>query len=390
VKKSTPAIDRNLKLLIWFNFFTDFKLYAPLAIIYFSKVSGSYALGTSILSIAMISSALFEVPTGIFSDYIGRKKTIILGTLSSFLAICFYAASGTYLILVIGAILEGLARSLFSGNNEALLYDSLASEGKQRQYHHFLGRLSSLPQLALGISALLGGLFVTINFQLTFWLSSLAQLICLVLAFQLKEPLKQTKISANIYSHLKDSFQFFMSNKNLRLLSLSSILSFGLGEASFQFRSAFYITIWPVWALGIASMVSNFLAVIGFWVSGKVIDKFGGMKILFIGALYNRFADFMGLIFPTPASPILMSTTSLHYGVSSTARGSMMQKEFTSIQRATMGSLNAFAGSIFFAIVTFLLGLTADKLNPRLALILLEVFLLSNLFIYWKLIKTRP
>jgi MFS family permease len=70
-------IHKNIRILTWFNFFTDFKLYAPLAIIYFSHVTGSFALGMGIFSITMIASALFEIPTGVFSDRIGRRKTVI-------------------------------------------------------------------------------------------------------------------------------------------------------------------------------------------------------------------------------------------------------------------------------------------------------------------------
>ncbi|MDP3733336.1 MAG: hypothetical protein Q8Q91_02225, partial [Candidatus Daviesbacteria bacterium] len=75
-------VKRNIRLLTWFNFFTDFKLYGPLAIIYFSQVTGSYGLGTSIFSVVMLSSALFEIPTGILSDFLGRKKTLTLGALA--------------------------------------------------------------------------------------------------------------------------------------------------------------------------------------------------------------------------------------------------------------------------------------------------------------------
>ena len=63
---TTSKLHKNIKILTWFNFFTDFLLYAPVAIIYFERITGSYALGMSIFSIIMIGSALFEVPTGIF------------------------------------------------------------------------------------------------------------------------------------------------------------------------------------------------------------------------------------------------------------------------------------------------------------------------------------
>jgi hypothetical protein len=66
-----------------------------------------------------------------------------------------------------------------------------------------------------------------------------------------------------------------------------------------------------------------------------------------------------------------------------------MHKEFTNEQRATMGSLDSFAGSIVFGILAILLGLTADLLSPAKAILILQVFQIGNLFIYWKLFKHK-
>ena len=76
-------------MLAVFNFLTDFDLFAPVAIIYFAKVVGSYAAAMSIFSIYMITAALFEVPTGIVSDKVGRRRTIILGSIASLLSALF-------------------------------------------------------------------------------------------------------------------------------------------------------------------------------------------------------------------------------------------------------------------------------------------------------------
>lgn len=381
--------QRNIKLLAWFNFFTDFKLYGPLAIIYFSQVTGSYALGTSIFSAVMISSAIFEVPTGILSDFLGRKKTLTLGALASMVSIIFYAMGFSYFILLFGAVMEGMSRSFYSGNNEALLHDTLKQEGSEKNYHHFLGKLSSMFQVALAISALIGGIVAQFNFALVFWISVIPQLICFVLSLQIIEPKIHTKDqSGNIFKHLKESIVLFFKNPRLRLISLSSILSYGFGEASYQFRGAFFVSIWPIWAIGIAGMLSNLGATLGYYFSGKVIDKFGAFKSLLLGSVYNRFIDFVSLIFVSPVSPVLMSTTSLHHGISNVAKSALMQKEFTDRERATMGSLNAFGGSIFFAITAFGLGLVADQLSPVQALILLEILMLINVYVYWKLFKS--
>lgn len=381
------SIHRNIKLLTWFNFFSDFKLYAPFAIVYFSQVSGSFALGTSIFSIAFISSSIFEVPTGILSDYIGRKKTLILGTISAIAFIFCYATAQNYWILLVGAILEGLSRSFYSGNNEALLHDSLKEKDLEGKYHHYLGKLSSFLHIGLSVSALIGSLVASIHIVAIFWASLVSQFICLILALQISEPkVKGKEVSGNIYNHLIESIQYFIKNPSLRLLSLSSIFSFGFGEASYHFRPLFITSVWPTWALGLYSFLSQGGAALGFSISGKLMDKFGGLRTLFLGSIFNRFVDFVALIFPTPASPLIMTTTSLHFGIASTVKGTLLQKEFTPHQRATMGSLNSFAGSILYSIIFFLVGLLADRLNPTQALLILEVFLLINIYLYWKLI----
>lgn len=380
-------LHKNIKLLTWFNFFTDFRLYSPIAIIYFSKVTGSFALGMSIFSITMISSALLEIPTGVFSDMIGRRKTVILGAGAAVLFSIFYAIGQSFWILAIGALFEGLSRSFYSGNNDALLHDTLAETKEEHQYGEFLGRVSAMFQVALAVSAILGGILATWSFSLIMWLSVIPQMICLFIAFKLIEPKLHTERSGNIYSHLKVAYENFLHNKKLRLLSISSIVSYGFGESAFQFRSAFIITVWPLWAIGVARTISHILGSFSFHFSGRLIKKFGAIKILIIQNLYNRIVNIVAVGFPTILSPLLMSSTSLFYGVSTVADNALKQKEFSSEQRATMGSLDSFAGSIFFGIVAIILGLVADRLSPAKALLIMEILQFVVLWLYLKLFR---
>ncbi len=378
-------MHHNIKVLTWFNFFTDFKLYAPVAIIYFSQVTGSFALGMSIFSIVMISSALFEIPTGVFSDRIGRRKTMIYGALASVLYVLFYAVGQTYWILVIGAVLEGLSRSLYSGNYEALLHDTLAEEGREHQYGEYLGKVGSMFQVALGTAAVLGGIIATWSFSIIMWLSVIPQVVCLYLAFKFIEPNIHTSKSGNVYIHLTEAYSNFFSNKKLRLLSFGSIIGYGFGEASFYFQSAFYSTLWPVWAIGAVTAVGHAGAATSYRFAGNLIKRFGAINILIAQNIWDRITGILATAFPSVASPLLMSSGSLWYGVAEVSKSSLMQKEFTNHQRATMGSLNSFAGSIFFGIISILLGILADNFSPSQALLLIQLCQITNIIIYWKL-----
>lgn len=380
--------ERNIKILVWQGFLIGFSLWAPIAAIYFSKVSGSFVLGLSIFSIANISGALFEVPTGIFSDRIGRKYTTILGGLAYTLSGIFYAIGLNYWWLVVGAVVAGLGRSFYSGNNDALLYDSLNKSDRKEELEKFMGHIGGAEQWALGASALLGGILAAkFSFSLVMWLSVIPLFLCFVTSWWLVEVAGVKKSEGNIYFHLKEAIINFKNNEKLRLLSLSSIIGFGLGEAGFQFTSVFVVSLWPLWAIGVARMLSNVGAAIGFGWSDKLVKKFKAVNILMFEQISSKVINLWSLLFPTIVSPVLMSSTSLLFGPSTVAENSLFQKEFSDKQRATMGSLNSLGKSLTFAIAALGLGWVADRSSPRIALIVGQILGITSVWLTWKLLR---
>lgn len=378
-------VEKNIKLLSWLNFCTDFVFFAPVAILYFAQVTGSYALGMSIFSLAYVSSAVFEVPTGIVSDLVGRKKTTILGAASSVLCVTLYAIGGSYWMLALGALLQGLARAFYSGNNDALLHDTLRETGKESEYHMYLGKTSSMFQIALALAAATGGFMAARSYALVMWASVFPQIAALVIATQLVEPSLDSRSNTNIFAHIREAFGQFKQNYRLRLLTRASAMRFGLGESGYFLRTAFISSLWPLWAIGILSGLSNMVAALGFFYGGRLIDKFKPLRVLNFEIISNRVVNLTALWFPTIVSPLLMSSTSLVFGAGTVAMNSLLQKEFTQGERATMSSLNAFVGSIVFGITSIVLGVLADRFDARTALIIINVILLIPLFLYRKI-----
>lgn len=374
---------RNVRLLSLFNFLIGFTFFAPLAIIYFAKVSGSYTLGTSIFGIMMLSAAIFEVPTGVLSDKVGRRHTLILGSWARVFAFIFYAVGLSYWFLVVGAILEGLSRAFYSGNNDALLYDTLADDGKEKDYKEHLGKTSSTEFTGLTLSAVIGGLVAQISFVYVMWLAVVSQIVMLFVSFQFSEPRTHHKEDANIYTHLREALALFFTNKKLRLLSLATILDNSLSELAYQFRGAFFVTIWPIWALGFASVVSNMCASVGLYFSGKILRKMKAETAVLLRSASDKVINIASLVFPTVLSPVIMSSTSFLYGVGLVAENELQQKEYTQHQRATMGSLVSLGRSIGAALMTLVLGKTADVFGPRLALLMMTTLAFSVTYIYW-------
>jgi MFS family permease len=378
----------NIKWLLYFYLLVDFKLFAPIIVLYFAQVTGSFALAMSIFSATFLAQAVFEVPTGIFSDMVGRKKTYILGMTASFLSIILYALGGSFWMLLAGGVIEGLSRSFFSGTDHAFLHDTLKEKGIEGEFGKYQGRISSMDQIGLGISAVLGGVIAFFwSYNLTVWLSLFPQVIALIICFKFIEPKVFTRGESNVFSHMRKAIEGFRKNRRLRYLALADIFRFALGESAFLFRPAFYASLWPVWAIGLAGAGSFFGSSIGFYFASRIIKKYKEFKVLIGEVLINRVIMYAGLLFPTVLSPAFMTLTSVNFGVAWIALKSLMQKEFTDEQRATMGSLSSFLGNITFAVFACLLGLAGDFLGPVNGLLLINTAMLVVIVFYWKIFK---
>jgi MFS family permease len=337
----------------------------------------------SVLATAMLASAIFEVPTGIFSDRVGRRYTIITGAFASLAQLVCYALGGSYAMLMAGAIFEGLARSLFSGNNDAMLYDTLSEAGQRSEYAHHLGRVSSAYQLALAISAVLGGFLATISFAWVMWLSVVPKVLMVVTSFGFVEPNVHIEKSANIFAHLRDALRNIVKNRRLRLLSIGEIIGFSLGEADFLFRTVFIESLWPLWAIGLARTISNVTAAMSFYFAARLQRQFGEKRLLFGGIALSNLTNVTAIVWASAISPALMGATSIFFGVNTVAMNNMKQREFTDAQRSTMGSLTAFGGSLLFAVVSTAIGWLADRYGVRAALLTSTTLCFTPLLFYW-------
>ena len=377
-------MKRNIQLLYFINFLSCFRFYTPVLVIYFAQITGSYTLAMTIVGMDSLFKAILEVPTGIYSDLIGRKKTLILALATSILTVVCWGIGGNFWILLLGTFFGGLSGALASGNNDALLYDSLKEINQEDRYHHSYARSSSFGLAGFGISALIGGFIATISFSLLFWISAVFFSVSLILAFWVHQPPSAKKV-VTPFAHLKDAIHLFIHNPRLRLLSLSGAYSSAITETTYQFSPVFINTLWPIWAVGIMKSGTNFLNSFGRLLSGQLIEKFGALKNLAGSFIISRIVLIISYAFPTVLSPVIIAFASVPFGVQSVAQQSLLQKEFSDHQRATMASLDSLLGALLFTIASFLVGFVADLAGPRNLMLTGEIFLLPVLFLYWRL-----
>jgi MFS family permease len=383
----TPA-DETVSLLSWFNFLGDFRMYGPIQVIYFAQVTGSYTAAASLLAIKKLSSAAFEVPTGVLSDRLGRRGTMIAGAVVMVAAHLGYAGAPGYALLLMAVILEGLASSLWSGNNDALLYDTLLEAGRQEEFPRHSGQVNSMFQIALALSAALGGWVAGAwSLRAVVVLSVVPQVLCVFVAWWVREPRAHGPLESNVLAHLGSALRGIRDNPVLRRMTLVSALRFS-GESAAQLSPVFVAGLWPLWALGLWRTFGHGVSFVGFRVSGWVIGRLGAARTLLFGELFDNVVNFVALVKPTMVSPLLLGSPA--YGMSTIAQQTLLQREFTDRERATMGSLGSLLGSVLYALVAVGAGLVADRWGIVPALLVIQAVVLVALPLAWSVHTRAP
>jgi MFS family permease len=378
---------KNVKVLGWFNFWSSFNFYNGIVILYFSQVTQSFTLALSLFSLTHLASALGELPTGIYSDSYGRTACLRLGAVAAAGAVGCYALGQSYALLACGALLQGLSLACYSGNNDALLYETLAENQQTEKFSVYYGQVTAKASLAAVVATILGAMIAYWSFSLTLWLSVGPQLLGVLLSLRLIEPSGPRAPQTNPYAHLQGAFKALGANRQLKLLSFAEILANAVGEILVRFLAAFYATLWPIWAIGLARVIQYTGQMVSFHLSGRILQRFEAISVLIFNNILNRLIGIFALLVPTLASPALLASSGFLYGITATARATLLQREFADQQRATLASLNGLLGSICFAGLAPIFGFIADTVGLIEALVVAQLLLLPVIGCYWLLAR---
>ncbi len=133
---------------------------------------------------------LFEVPTGIVADTIGRRVSYLLGTLtlmaSTFLYVLLWQIGAPLWEWAIASMLLGLGFTFFSGAVEAWLVDALTATGFTGELETVFGRGQIVSGAAMLVGSVAGGFIARqTSLGVPFVLRGLVLIVMFGLAFRL-------------------------------------------------------------------------------------------------------------------------------------------------------------------------------------------------------------
>jgi MFS family permease len=133
---------------------------------------------------------LFEVPTGIVADTVGRRMSYLLGTLtltaSTLLYVLLWQIEAPFWQWALVSMLLGLGFTFFSGAVEAWLVDALAATGFTGELEPVFGRGQVVSGAAMLTGSVAGGFIAQqASLGLPFVLRGVVLMVMFVLAFRL-------------------------------------------------------------------------------------------------------------------------------------------------------------------------------------------------------------
>lgn len=243
----------KLKIVIFIEYILSLEIFfAPVMIAFFLHYSKlSFYQMSVYFSVLMISSWIFEVPSGVLSDSIGRKKALLIGKIIYLLGLIGLLYFKSFYELLILAIILSLGSSISSGNLSAICFQNLECLGiDKKEYFRITSKASSLGFLSSGIAAILGGYLGSINLSIPLIIDCTCIIITIITSglFLVDKQIVDLKshnrriifkeykdISKRLKKITKDGFDIFKNSRTILLLVSFSACCFGVLRSGFNF-----------------------------------------------------------------------------------------------------------------------------------------------------------
>ncbi|MDA8586247.1 MFS transporter [Rhodobacteraceae bacterium] len=359
---------RNIALYPWFKFFQNLMFWQATWFLFFqSELSAAHAL--LIYVFYDIATTVFEVPSGYMSDRVGRKFTLILSCLAGLLSTVMQGFGSELWVFALAQVALGAHIAFASGTDSALLYESLAKEGREDEVEAQELRAWRFNFVALAISAVLGGAMALWDLRLPYFANIIAFGVLLLVVFRFSEP-KRSDAAKRQGFRLDGLRAAFASPVLLWLLVLSALM-YGFSHLPFVFGQPFiFAALEQIGLAGNAPLISGavtaammVVSILTSWLAPGIRARLGLSGILLF-AFGLQVALVAGLALT--GSVLAIGLLLLRMVPNSLSRPFIMariQPLLVDEVRATYLSIQSLAGRIVFAASLFLASGSASNVG---------------------------
>lgn len=162
-------------------------VWLPVAFLYFqSRVGLDGALRLS--GLYYLAVVVAEVPSGWFSDRVGRVTTLRLSAAFLLIAHLLFVSGDSFGVFAAGQIAVALSFAFHSGTDVALHYDTTEALDRTHEFEGREARIATSAYLVTMVAAVVGGALGAVDLRLPFAAGAAIAGVQLAITFALREP----------------------------------------------------------------------------------------------------------------------------------------------------------------------------------------------------------
>lgn len=348
----------------------------------------------------MIGIFIFEIPTGAYADYFGRKKSVILSSFFLMLALLIYFESANIAMFIVAEIIAALAFTFASGALDAWMVDSLENKGYTGKVDFIFSHAAIVGKTAALLAGLIGAYIGSVNLALPFGAGAVVALLALLVSiFFIKENLKPKKALnlagaiAQMAHVTKNSIAFGIKHKVVLWLIISSIL------ATFAFQPLNMF-----WSPRMNNLAGDKVWLMGWvWAGISLSMMMGSFLVKQLLKREKSYTWILILASVVLGIPILLVSTSSVFGVVllgflmyelgrgmlTPAHKAYLNKHIPGEQRATVLSFDSMMARVGAALGLVILGWTAKNYSIQVSWLISGLLLFLLIPIYMRARKNE-
>lgn len=349
-----------------------------------------------------VGQVLFEVPTGVVADTVGRRASYLLGAVTLFVSTSLYLllwqVEGPFWAWAVVSMLLGLGFTFFSGATEAWLVDALTFTSYAGTLESAFARGQIVGGVAMLGGTLAGGLVAqATNLGVPYILRAVMLALTFLVAFRSMRdigftPQRRASVPKEMRRILRSSLDHGLGNPPVRWLMLAAPFSAGVSFYAFYAMQPYLLELYgPGSSYTIAGLAAAIVAgaqIAGGYLVPSIGRAFGRRtSLLLAGAVVGAAAlALIGLVSSFWMALGLLGVWAIVFAATQPVRQAYINGAIPSGQRATVLSSDNLLGSAGGVVIQPGLGAAADAwgygasyvLGAGVALLALPFILLAR------------
>jgi len=370
LSSTAERLDRNLRLYAWFLPLSRVYFWTPVFFLYLSeRFSVSEVLQLEALYYLVV--VLVEVPSGYFSDRVGRRATLLISGSVSAAAYALFLGGGTsFAVFACAEVAQAVGYAFLSGTDTSLHYDTLSGVGREDEFATREARLARNGFWAASAAALVAGVAGMWDLRIPYLLALLNALALTALALGFFEPPRHSSELVGSFARQLAKCAGYLQKPFLLWLFAYFLLKITMEHIPYEFAQPYLAVVLGerLGELRFTPLASGALVAAIAFVAAFASDRSVALRntlglggaLLAVGGMQLGLMAVMAAVLSPWVVPLLC-LRSVQAAVANPLINAAVAPAVSRDVRATYLSLHSLAGRLGYSVVLFGLGFMAGS-----------------------------